>query len=100
MSWARPAGRRFADDDVTGGTEAERVGAFATFITYGGRYEIAGDTVTHDVETSLFPKWIGTQQRRHWELDADGRMLTLISPPLALGGVTRIQRLTWERVSD
>ncbi len=95
-----PGGRpRFAADDVTGGTDEERIGAFATFIAYGGRYEIEGDTVTHLVETSLFPNWIGTHQRRHWELDDDGRMLTLTSPPLVLGGATRIQRLTWERVS-
>lgn len=96
-----PAGRpRFAQDDVTGGTDAERAGAFATFVAYGGRYEIAGDTVTHIVEISLFPNWIGTQQRRHWQLDDDWRLLTLTSPPLVLGGATRVQRLSWERVSD
>ena len=94
-----PDGRaRFATDDVTGGTPDEQAGAFATFIAYGGRYEIDGDTVTHHVETSLFPNWIGTAQRRRWALDADGRVLTLTSPPLVLGGTTRIQRLTWERV--
>ena len=94
-----PDGRaRFATDDVTGGTPDEQAGAFATFIAYGGRYEIDGDTVTHHVETSLFPNWVGTAQRRRWALDADGRVLTLTSPPLVLGGTTRIQRLTWERV--
>lgn len=96
-----PGGRpRFADDDVTGGSAEEQAQAFATFIAYGGRYEVSGDSVTHRVETSLFPNWIGTEQRRRWELDADGRMLTLTSPPLVLGGATRIQRLTWERVRD
>jgi lipocalin-like protein len=91
---------RFADEDVTGGTDDERARAFATFIAYGGRYEVTGDTVTHHVETSLFPNWIGTQQRRQWALDATGRHLTLTSPPLALGGVTRVQRLAWERLGD
>ena len=93
-----PAARpRFASDDVTGGTDDERARAFATFIAYGGRYEIEGDTVRHDVETSLFPNWIGTVQQRRWELDEDGRLLTLTSPPLALGGTVRVQRLSWER---
>ena len=92
-----PAGRpRFETDDVTGGTDAERAAAFASFIAYGGRYEISGDTVTHHVETSLFPNWIGTRQQRQWALDATGRHLTLTSPPLVLGGVTRVQRLTWD----
>ncbi len=89
---------RFATDDVTGGTTDEQARAFSTFIAYGGRYTLDGDTVTHLVETSLFPNWIGTQQRRHWSLDAVGRTLTLTSPPLVLGGATRIQRLVWERV--
>ena len=89
---------RFAADDVTGGTDAERVLAFETFIAYGGRYEVAGDTVTHRVVASLFPNWIGTQQRRRWELDASGRHLTLTSPPLALGGALRTHRLRWDRV--
>lgn len=94
-----PAARpRFASDDVTGGTDEERAGAFATFIAYGGHYEIEGDTVRHEVETSLFPNWIGTVQQRRWELDEDGRLLTLTSLPLALGGTVRVQRLTWERV--
>jgi len=94
-----PAARpRFASDDVTGGTDDERARAFATFIAYGGRYEIEGDTVRHDVETSLFPNWIGTVQRRRWELAENGRLLTLTSPPLSLGGMVRVQRLTWERV--
>jgi hypothetical protein len=88
---------RFATDDVTGGTIEERARAFATFIAYGGSYEVDGDTVTHRVETSLFPNWVGTTQRRRWQLDETGRRLTLTSPPLMLGGATRVQRLTWER---
>jgi hypothetical protein len=88
---------RFAGDDVTGGSDAERASAFASYIAYGGRYEVRGDTVIHHVEMSLFPNWIGTDQRRQWELDPSGRDLTLTSPPLLIGGTRRIQRLRWER---
>ena len=88
----------FATDDVTGGTLEERAAAFATFIAYGGSYEVDEQTVTHHVEMSLFPNWVGTTQRRRWQLDETGRRLTLMSPPLTLGGATRMQRLTWERV--
>ena len=91
---------RFASDDVTGGTDDERAGAFATFVAYGGPFEIDRDTVSHHVETSLFPNWIGTVQRRRWALDETGQRLTLTSPPVVLGGATRIQRSTWERVRD
>lgn len=91
----RPA---IASADVTGGTDAERSRAFESFIAYGGRFEVDGDEVVHHVEMSQFPNWVGTVQRRRWELDDADHRLTLTSPPLAVGGATRIQRLTWERL--
>jgi hypothetical protein len=94
----RPDRVPFATDDLTGGTLEEQAGAFATFIAYGGSFDVEGDTVIHHVETSLFPNWLGTTQRRRWELDATDRELTLQSPPITMGGVTRIQRLRWERI--
>lgn len=90
---------RFETADPVGGSDAERGQAFATFLAFGGRYELSGGAVTHHIETSLFPNWVGTTQRRTWQLDPTGRWLTLISPPLELGGAIRVQRLTWERVS-
>jgi hypothetical protein len=90
----------FVSDDVTGGSEAERAGAFASFIAYAGRYEVTSDTVIHHVETSLFPNWIGTRQRRGWQLDREGRELTLTARGIRQGGETRTHRLTWERVPE
>lgn len=86
-------------DDVTGGTESERAEAFSSFIAYGGRFEVDGNVVIHRVEMSQFPNWVGTVQRRRWELDDAGRLLTLTSPGVTVGGATRIQRLTWERAA-
>ena len=91
---------RFATDDLTGGTVEEQAAAFATCIAYGGRYAVDGDTVIHTVETSLFPNWSGTEQRRRFALSDDGQTLTLTSPPIVLGGTRRIQRLTWSRVDE
>jgi lipocalin-like protein len=84
--------------DLTGGSVEERSEAFRSFIAYGGRFAVDGSTVIHTVEVSLFPNWIGTTQRRRWEVDGRGEVLTLTSPPLTVGGQTRIQRLTWRRV--
>ena len=94
---ASDARARFATDDVTGGTAEEQAAAFATCIAYGGRYAVDGDTVIHTVETSLFPNWNGTEQRRTFALSDDGQTLTLTSPPIVLGGTRRTQRLTWSR---
>jgi hypothetical protein len=89
---------RIASEDVTGGPEAERAEAFASFISYGGRFDVEGDVVNHNVEMSQFPNWVGTVQRRRWQLDDERRVLTITSPPVTVGGATRIQRLIWERV--
>ncbi len=89
---------RFVSGDPIGGSESERAEAYATFLAFGGRFELSGATITHRIETSLFPNWVGTAQQRTWELDATGRRLTLTSPPLELAGALGVQRLTWERV--
>ena len=84
---------------MTGGTDDERARAFATFIAYGGRYEVTGDTVTHHVETSLFPNWVGTAaaplgaRRDRPPADAD------LAAARARWG-HRVQRLAWERLGD
>jgi hypothetical protein len=91
---------RIASEDVTGGPEAERAEAFASFISYGGPYSVEDDVVSHHVEMSQFPNWVGTVQRRRWQLADDDHRLTISSPPVTVGGATRIQRLTWERVAS
>jgi hypothetical protein len=53
--------------------------------------------VRHSVQLSLFPNWVGTVQVRTWDLDDSGDRLTLTSPPIAVSGTTRMQRLTWRR---
>ena len=42
----------------------EKARAYDDYLTYFGRYEIAGDQVTHLIEISLFPDWIGNRQAR------------------------------------
>ncbi len=67
------------------------------YIAYSGRYTVAGHTVTHHVEVSLFPNWVGQPQVRFYSLDGD--RLVLRTPPLdsEQGSVTA--QLTWQRVT-
>ena len=83
--------------DLLAGPEAGRLEAFASFIAYSGTFEVAGDTVAHRVEMSLFPDWVGSVQRRTLELSTDGRRLTLSTAQRAAGRVDR-NVLTWERI--
>lgn len=42
----------------------EKAAAYDNYLTYWGRYEVDGDKVTHLIEISLFPDWIGQRQVR------------------------------------
>ncbi len=85
----------YAANDLLGGTPAERAEAAASYITYCGRYELDGRRVTHHIELSLFPNWVGLDQERFAELDGD--RLTITTAPIAIGGTTT-NRLVWQRV--
>lgn len=86
--------------DMLAGPVDQRLDAMTTFIAYSGTFRVEGGDVVHDVTVSLFPNWVGTTQRRHVALSADGRELTLSSDPFLLRGRLSTQRLTWERVGD
>lgn len=67
------------------------------YFAYYGTYEVneAQKTITHYVEASLFPNWIGTEQVRHFEFS--GNRLTLRMPPRKGGKEQRTGLLVWER---
>jgi hypothetical protein len=93
------AGRPAIDGgDILSGPDDQRLEAFTTFIAYSGTFTIDGLEVVHDVTMSLFPNWIGTQQRRHVALSPDGSVLELSAGPFVLRGRLSVQRLVWERV--
>jgi hypothetical protein len=88
---------RLAFDGDHGEVPADaRAAGFATFFGYGGRYEVAGDTVVHDVEVASIEDWVGSAMVREVELDGD--RLTLRTPRVAVAGVRGRFELVWERV--
>ncbi len=88
----------FAVGDLLGGSSTEQAGAAASYTAYAGRYTLQDNTVTHHVELSLFPNWVGTQQERR--VDVQGDRLTLSTAPLLFGGKHQTAQLIWERVSS
>jgi hypothetical protein len=85
--------------DLLSGPLEQRLDAMETFIAYAGTFRVDGGDVLHDVAMSLFPNWIGTTQRRHVAIDADGDELVLSADPFVLRGRLSTQRLTWRRVA-
>jgi hypothetical protein len=88
---------RFASDDPLVTSEAEVRAAFDGYTAYYGTYSVNPEkqTIVHHIEAALLPKWVGTDQLRHFEFD--GKCLTL-KGDLLLGGVQGVVSLVWERL--
>jgi hypothetical protein len=87
-----PAGRRHNVETTESQKSRKR-----DYIAYAGPYTVEGNTVTHHVEVSLFPNWLGTAQLRYHKLE--GNKLILRTPPIPSGdGIVAVQ-LTWEKVA-
>jgi hypothetical protein len=64
-----------------------------TYVVCCGRYVFHGETVTHHVELSLFPSWVGVAQERLVKINGD--RLTLSTRPLLLEGRRQTAHLVW-----
>ena len=86
---------RTASGTSTGSSQAIQQGYFG----YYGTYVVSEEegVVTHYVEGSISPGYVGNQQRRRFEFDGPDR-ITLRPPTSTLGGVERTSELVWERV--
>ncbi len=94
MQSNRPA---FAQADRLGGTLEETQTAFQGYQAYYGTYTIdeTQRAVTHHLQGSLLPNWVGVDQVRFFELS--GNRLTLRTPPLIIRGAEAMGYLVWQR---
>ncbi len=94
MQAARPA---FAKADRLGGTIEEIKSAFQGYQAYYGTFSIDEKlrTVTHHLQGSLLPNWVGVDQVRYYDLEHD--RLTLRTPKLLLHGKEAVGYLAWQR---
>lgn len=92
-----PNRAKFASPDFSGGKPDEKAAAFETFIGYCGRYEVneAERFVVHTLQTSWYPNWTGSAQKRFVEMTAD--RIRLSTPPILAEGKEVVGVLVWER---
>ena len=65
----------FASEDMLHGTMEEKARAAETCMAYNGCYMVGDGVVTHHVELSLFPNWVGNDQVRYDTFDGDKPVL-------------------------
>ena len=81
----------------TDAPDADRLSAYDTYISYGGRWRLEGNTFITQVEFALNPGWVGGEQARGVELTPDGRMKLLLSREWPDGTVVNAW-VQWRRV--
>ena len=92
------AGRpMFESGNLLRGTPEEIKAAFEGYVAYYGTYDVdeATGQLTHHVEGSLFPNWVGEDQIRLYQFQ-DGR-LSLTTLPFVGKRAQLTLTLTWER---
>ena len=57
----------------------EKIKAFDTYLSYGGRWTVDNGRLTTKVEFALNPGWVGGEQVRQLEMSADGRLTLKLS---------------------
>jgi Lipocalin-like domain len=94
----RPDRPKFASKNLMEATPEEVEAAFEGYISYCGSYEVNEQErfVIHRLQLSWFPNWVGTEQKRFFELAGD--RLTLKTPPVTVLGEGQVHRLIWQRL--
>jgi hypothetical protein len=94
----RPGRASFALADLTLASIEELAPAARSYFSYGGPYHVdeASGIVTHRVEISLLPNWIGIEQKRKILFDGDRLELRGLAPAM-FAGEMRTARVFWQR---
>ena len=92
-----PVRPKFEAPSKARGSAEQKIAAFDGYIAYYGTYtvDVARRTVIHHVEASLYPNWVGSEQRRLFEF-SEGRLILRVVN--GSGGPGTEGRLVWERV--
>ncbi|ALX11803.1 hypothetical protein P350_09710 [Burkholderia cepacia JBK9] len=94
MAAGRPP---YADGDPHHGTDEACAAAARGYIAYSGPFQVADDgTLTHEMDVSLFPNWVGNVQQRVAVLDGD-RLQLGPAAPVRLDGREVDVLLLWVR---
>ena len=95
----RPERERLSSRDATEVRLAKVKTAFDGYTAYYGSYAIDVDaqSVTHHVEGSLLPNWIGRHLVRYFEFSHNNKRLALTTPPMGKK-VGIVGTLLWEKI--
>ncbi|QTO47074.1 lipocalin-like domain-containing protein [Burkholderia latens] len=83
MAAGRPP---YADGDLHGGSRDERAAAARGYVAYSGPFNVDDNgTLTHEMDVSLFPNWIGNVQQRVVSVEGNRLQLGTAKPVVVDG---------------
>ena len=95
-SMQRPARPRLSRENLATASDAEKAGAFTSYLQYSGRWHVAGTDVHHVVELAMNPNLLGTRQVRAAILRGEELELRA-TEPLEGSSEVRLHRILWRR---
>ena len=95
----KPDRSKYSSDDLQLSLIEEMAAAANGYIAYAGWFSVdeVASTVTHRIELSLSPAWVGTDQIRFVALSTD--RLYLGGGAVLINGMLQAPHSAWERVS-
>jgi len=90
----------FKDNDMFRGTSEEYIEEASGYLAYSGRFFVDEKEmkITHEMAVSLFPNWLGNQQKRIVRIE--NNVLNLETDgPLMFNGKMKVAKITWERAT-
>lgn len=79
----------YASGDLLGGTADEKGEASDGYVSFGGSWSFDGAAITFGILYSLFPNWVGGEQKRLASFDGDTLVLQTTGPILMAGKTHR-----------
>ena len=73
----------------------QRAQAYKSSIAYAGRFTLEAGWISHWVDVSTYPNWVGTALRRALSFEQGDAVLT--TAPQMQDGVETVIKLVWRR---
>ncbi len=73
---ARSGRANFETGGQWNASAAEKAAAYDSYLSYSGTFDVVDDTVLHRVRFAIYPNWVGTVQKRVFDLNGDALNLS------------------------
>lgn len=88
----------YESGDLLGGTDAEKGEAADGYVSFGGTWSFDGEAITFGIVYSLFPNWIGGEQKRLASM-ADGELVLQTTGPILMAGKVHRGAARWKKLA-